>query len=417
MFIISAVPGVENYGFIQSSVKSKKKFYSEQGVTIKGKNQNGALITSDEEFNALCRKLMDEEIVGVDLEADSMYCFKEKICLIQLADRSRCFVADPLELSDFSGFKNLMSDPGTIKVFHGADFDIRSLDRDFGIQVKNLFDTEIACRFLGISQRGLSALLKKYFHVDVDKKFQKADWSKRPLDQDMMNYSMTDVAFLVGLYHILEKALAKKERGAWAQEEFERQELVRYENNHEPPLFIKFKGAGRIKGYRLAVLENLLQLRVDIARKKDLPLFKVFSAGTIEKLVETMPGTPAALKACGALSKKQYDMYGSACLDAVLKGLNMDPGQLPVYPKSSNPRLDRKDRETVKALKEMREAQSHELGIEPGFLLNNAAISQLVTDPPRSLLELEKLTCIRKWQVEAIGDKIIKILNAKTQIG
>jgi ribonuclease D len=139
------------------------------------------LISTKEELVKKCESLKNEKRVAVDLEADSMYHFKEKVCLVQIAYSKTPFLIDPLTLTDLSELKSFFEDWDIIKVFHGADFDIRSLDRDFNIKINNLFDTEIACRFLGIKKRSLAALLNKYFDIIVDKKFQKTNWSKRPL--------------------------------------------------------------------------------------------------------------------------------------------------------------------------------------------------------------------------------------------
>nr|MDA3791685.1 ribonuclease D [Desulfobacula sp.] len=123
-------------------------------------------IESDAELTDVCEGLLKEKIIAVDLEADSMHCFKEKICLIQIASAKEAFLIDPFKIKEVSSFLNLLENNDVIKVFHGADFDIRSLDRDYKVQVNNLFDTEIACRFLGIKERGLAALLKRNFNVD-----------------------------------------------------------------------------------------------------------------------------------------------------------------------------------------------------------------------------------------------------------
>lgn len=350
--------------------------------------------------------------MGVDLEADSMHCFKEKICLIQIADRQQCYIIDPLCISDFSTFKQLMETPQITKVFHGADFDIRSLDRDFGIHVNTLFDTEIACRFLGFRERGLAVLLKKYFQVHIDKKFQKCNWARRPLEADMIAYSAADVAYLIELADILKAALDDIGRYEWALEEFEIQTRVRYENNHEPPLFKRFKGAGKLDARSLAVLENLLCLRMKVAEKKDIPLFKVFGADAIIKMVETRPDTLNWLSNCGALSKKQCEMYGRDCVDAVIKGLALDRKVLPVYPKNSAPRMSKKDQERVKALKKLRDKKSQALGLEPGFLFNNASITTAALTRPSSVEELSQLDAVRNWQVQIIGNDIINTLKA-----
>ncbi len=349
--------------------------------------------------------------MGVDLEADSMHCFKEKICLIQMADKTDCYIIDPLCISDFSSFKHLMETPDITKVFHGADFDIRSMDRDFGIRVQNLFDTEIACRFLGFKERGLAALLKKYFNIHVDKKFQKGNWSKRPIDPEMIAYSAADVAHLIELADILKAVLKDLGRYDWALEEFDIQTRVRYENNHEAPLFKRFKGAGKMDARSLAVLENLLALRMTVAQKKDIPLFKVFGADAIQKLVDTRPDSLHWLADCGALSHKQYQMYGQACVDAVVNGLSLDKNALPGYPKQSNPRLSKKDQDKIKALKKMRDKKSRALGLEPGFLFNNASITAAALCNPSTIEELSRIDMVRNWQVKVIGNDIINTLK------
>lgn len=178
---------------------------------------------------------------------------------------------DPFEINPAPFFIRVLESRDVMTVFHGADFDIRSLDREYQARVQNLFDTEIACRFLGVRERGLGALLKKYFNVDANKKFQKEDWSRRPLSPEMIEYSVLDVTHLIELQDILSCRLEEKGRLAWAREEFDIQATVRYELNHNLPLFLKFKGAGKLDNRSLAVLESLLGMRLCIAEKKICP--------------------------------------------------------------------------------------------------------------------------------------------------
>ena len=121
------------------------------------------------------------KIIGVDLEADSMHHYFEKVCLLQIATESACYVMDPLAVKDLSVLRPVFSNARIRKVFHGADYDIRSLHRDFRLEVENLFDTQLACLFLGLRETGLEALLRSRFQVDLNKKYQRADWSQRPL--------------------------------------------------------------------------------------------------------------------------------------------------------------------------------------------------------------------------------------------
>ena len=372
---------------------------------------NYKFIESDEELKSVCDDLLNERIISVDLEADSMHCFKEKICLIQIATDKQAFLIDPFKIKKIPPFIKVLENNDVIKVFHGADFDIRSLDRDYKARVNNLFDTEIACRFLGIKERGLAALLKKNFDLDVDKKFQKVDWAMRPLMQEMIEYSVGDVAHLTKLYDIIHKKLVANGRFSWAREEFEIQTRVRYESNHTLPLYKKFKGAGKMDNRSLAVLENLLQVRLGIAQKKDQPLFKIISNRSLITMAQQKPVTIDHMLRIRAISQKQAGMYGNLCIDAIVKAMAVEHKDLPSYPKIRRPKKNPMVQERIERLKKMREKTSSSIGIEPGFLLNNALIGFIAFENPKNLKDLLRIENVRNWQVEAIGENILSTLG------
>ena len=219
------------------------------------------------------RHLNRQPVIAADLEADSMFHFNEQVCLIQIASGEQIYIIDPLPITDMTPLKQVMEAPGIRKVFHGADYDVRSLYRDFNISIQNLFDTEIASRFLGYAETGLNALIRIHFHVLLEKKFQKKDWSQRPLPQDMVAYAADDVRYLITLAKRIESELAEKGRLDWVLEECEALSNVRPEPANERPLFLRLKGSGRLDPRSLAVLESLLAMRLEKARRKDRPPF------------------------------------------------------------------------------------------------------------------------------------------------
>ena len=368
-------------------------------------------VTTDKDLAHVCLKLEPCEIIGVDLEADSMHCFSEKICLIQIAGPNQAWLVDPFLINDFSPFSQILANPEIIKVFHGSDFDVRSLDRELSVEIENLFDTEIACRFLNIKARGLGALLKSFFDIDVDKKYQKVDWSKRPLKDEMIAYSVGDVATLVELHDLLKARLEKIGRLAWAEEEFNLQARVKYESNHLRPLFKKFKGAGKLDNRSLAVLEHLLEVRLCQAEKKDLPPFKIMSNQSIMTMVQHRPTSVEAILKYRALSPKQAGMYGQLCVKAIETALALPHRELPSYPRTRVPRKTPQVLGRIDALKKMREAASRALAMEPGFLINNNMIAAVAANKPSSHEDLLQISGMRNWQVDALGDRIMDTLS------
>ena len=209
-------------------------------------------------FDALIGRLQHEPLLAVDTEAASFHRYRDRIYLIQLSSRSETAVVDPLAVDNLSGLGTLLSNPSAEIIFHDADYDLRILDRDYGFHAVNLFDTRIAAQLLNEPGIGLAALLEKYVGVKLDKRFQRADWSVRPLKPGMLQYAADDTRFLPVLRDMLKERLVAADRWSWAKEEFELLEGVRW-NAGGPPeeAYLRMKGARSLKGRQLAVLRSL----------------------------------------------------------------------------------------------------------------------------------------------------------------
>jgi ribonuclease D len=356
------------------------------------------------------RYLAGESRIAVDLEADSMYHFREKVCLLQMTGRDRNVIIDPLVVEDLSPLEPVFADPAARKIFHGADYDIRSLFRDFHIVVNNLFDTQIACRFLGYSETGLEAVLHRFFDISLDKKYQKKDWSARPLPREMLEYAAQDTVFLIPLAEILIGELAEKGRLEWVREECELLSRVRAVSDEDEPLFMKFKGAGRLRRRSLAILENLLQLRREIAGKKDRPLYMVFGNQALLDIVKTRPVTSERLEKSGILSKKQAGMYGPAVIQAVKEALELPEADLPEYPRKKLPPISPRVPERVKLLKGWRDRRAESLEIDPAIVCTKSLMTAIARENPARVEELADIEEMREWQRKAFGHEIIAAL-------
>ncbi len=357
--------------------------------------------------------LEKEKVIAVDLEADSMYHFKEKVCLIQLGTEKISVVVDPLQIKNFSPLRPLFSNPDIKKVFHGADYDVRSLYRDFKIKINNLFDTELACRFLGIKETGLKAVLKMFFEINIDKKYQKKDWSKRPLPEEMIAYASKDVIHLLPLAKILIGKLEAIDRLSWVLEECHNLSKVRPMLPDEEPLFLKFKGAGRVRLRSLAVLEALLQYRKSVAEKKDKPLFKIIGNDSILKIATAKPVTLRRLKGVNALSGRQISMYGNELIQVVAGALKITEGELPVYPRKTVSAMPSGVLKRIKVLKSWRDSKAGALDMDPGILCNNALITAIAVKNPEDKKSMGTIKEMKNWQKTTIGKEIITVLKSK----
>ncbi|MBU4462732.1 MAG: HRDC domain-containing protein [Proteobacteria bacterium] len=359
----------------------------------------------------ITRSLKKEKVIAVDLEADSMFHFKEKVCLVQIATKRINVIIDTLQIKDLSLLKLFFANRDIKKIFHGADYDVRSLYRDFNIKINNLFDTQLACMFLGINGTGLDAVIQQRFNVKLDKRFQKKDWSKRPLPDEMIEYAAGDAIYLLPLAAMLEKELAEKGRLSWVYEECAILSKVRPPALNSDPLYLKFKGAGRLNRRCLAVLEYLLQSRRKIAKKKDKPLFKIFSNRSMIQLAEAKPLNLRQLKKTDALSSMQIYTYGNVLIKAINKALNMPENKLPIYPRNKAPVEKPEVTERIKALKPWRDNKAKALEINPSLVLTNATINTLAIHNPLDKSDIERIKELKNWQKEEFGEDITAVLR------
>jgi len=369
------------------------------------------IIDTPAKLDRLADALRGESIIGVDLEADSMYHFQEKVCLLQIAGGERNAIVDTLAVRDLSALKPIFRDADTCKVFHGADYDVRSLYRDFEIRIHNLFDTQAACRFLGYEETGLEAVLRNVFGITVDKKYQRKDWSRRPLPEEMLAYAASDVRHLAPLARKVTADLEAAGRLAWVDEECRLLSKVRPAANSDQPLFLSFKGAGRLDPRSLAVLEQLLALRVHVARDKDRPLFKVFSPNTLLQLAQEKPETLEALVEGGALSQNQVNQHGHAVLAAIRAGLELPAAQLPRYPYRKQKMVPASVSDRIQALRTWRDATARRLKLDPAIVCPKATMLAVAERRPAKMEDLADVEGLRQWQRKAFGRDMLGVLN------
>ena len=368
------------------------------------------LISNSEGLKAAAARLEGEALLACDLEADSMHHYREKVCLVQISSPDATFVIDPLACPDISILKPIFGNPAICKIFHGADYDVRSIHRDFGIEINNLFDTMIACQFLGETEFGLAAVLRKRFGVELDKRFQQADWSRRPISAEMLDYAVKDTTLLIPLYRQLESELCSKGRLEWVKEECELLSRVRAMDRRDDMLFLRFKGASKMSAPTLAVLENLLRFREREAERRDVPPFKVLGNETLRTLAERKPATMAEMDCVAGLSPKLVQRYGGALLQAVAEGVSVTADMQPQFPHTQRRKRSPSVEAKLKNLKSWREAKSENTGMAPGLIANNALLECLAE---RNAVKGQQpvLTDLKQWQLNEFGCELAAILE------
>jgi len=347
--------------------------------------------------------------LGVDSEADSFHHYREKVCLIQLSFGQTDVLVDTLSGIDLSILGGVLRDGAVRKILHGADYDVRMLERDCGLTLRGLFDTMVAARLVGERAFGLSALLDKYLGVKLDKRHQRADWSVRPMPPELVRYAALDTRHLAALADLLEARLVELGRGAWAEEEFRRLERLRWDGDRrDGEAWLRVKGIGALTPRQLAVVRELAELRERSARDRDVPPFRVMRDEVLvaaarhatsepgRAVIET-PGLPRAWRRGGR---------ARAILEAVERGLRLDARMCPQPPRRERPpRRSRREEARLRRMGRERDRIAAALGLEPAVVAPRALLERLLAQLEAGE-PLEALAELRGWQLRLLGPVI-----------
>ncbi|MBN1249612.1 MAG: ribonuclease D [Anaerolineae bacterium] len=365
------------------------------------------LVDSQATLAQLVASLALQDRIAIDTESNSLYAYREQVCLIQLSVPGTDYLIDPLALDDLSPLAPLLASRDVEKLFHAADYDLMVLRRDFGYETHNIFDTMWAARILGWPKVGLADVLATHFDVHPNKKWQRYNWGRRPLDPQALTYAWMDSHYLLPLREIQKAEL--EATGRWP----EAQEVFAYlENTVEVPpdeddqkYFWRIKGAHRLRHYELQKLYQLYLWREEMAERLDRPPMKVISNRWLMRLVQTMPRNHEEMAALG-LSPALVRRYGTG----ILQALRDDDLPEPPHP-PQNPRPDDEVVDRYQSLKAWRKGVAAARGVDSDVILPNAVLWELATNPPDDLASLLEVPGIGPWRQATYGPDLLQLVT------
>ena len=368
------------------------------------------LVADEDSLDRLVSELAACPVVAVDTESNSLHAYRERVCLIQFSTPAADYIVDPIGLADLSRLAALFANPEQQKVFHAAEYDLICLRRDYRFEFTNIFDTMSAARTLGWPQVGLAAILDTHFGVTMNKKYQRADWKRRPLTSEQLDYARLDTRYLVALRDRQLQALTDSGRWPEAHEEFER--LARLRGDPEsagpaPAAFWRVKGARDLTPAQAAVLQALFAYREEQAERLDRPPFKVMGEATLMELVLRAPRHAEELKSVPGMTPEQTHRHAHALLQAIQQGLDAPAQRAPQADREPDEVRERYDR-----LHTWRKNRAKARGVESDVILPRTALWDLARRPPRTRSELALIADFGPWRRETYGEEILALLSS-----
>lgn len=363
-------------------------------------------VDQEEALNHLIDNLQQQAMIAVDTESDSLFSYFEKVCLIQISTTETDYVLDPLAV-EVSPLGIVFANPAVGKIFHAAEFDIISLRRDYGFQVKNLFDTMLAARILGWPKYGLGNILESYFQTKPNKRFQQYNWTTRPLDPAALTYACLDTHFLIPLYEMQIEALHQRKRLEEAKAAFDYTATARASVKiFDPAVTWNLKGLRNVPDDKQGLLQALFIFRDNMARQLDIPAFKLFNDATLAYLVNRPPTSLQHLKNTKGLNRSFVRRYGEALLTVCTQN---HPKAKP--PPETKRALSEAAAHRYERLRDWRNRTAKQRQVEADIVLPNKTLKQLAKKNPKNVSELTEMNLLGQWQLQTYADAIINELK------
>lgn len=374
-------------------------------------------VTTPTGLEEALEELRGSPVLGVDIEGDSFFSYEESCCLVQVTGLdTRDFIIDPLALPDLSGLGPLMADPQMVKIFHGADYDVVSLKRDFGFEISNLFDTMIAAQSTGHDRFSLGDLVNQYFGIKLNKRYQRHDWSSRPLLPAHLDYARNDSHFLPALRETLALQAEERGRSEMLAEEYALLEKREWTGRpFSPDDCMRVKGAAKLDDEGRRVLRSVFTLREGIAEARNRPPFKVWGNDALMLVAKGRPKSSAELREVLGEKHHVYRRFGREVTDAVKAGLDDATPPPETFRNTTRtspdvPPFTREDEGLMAALKRWRNDYAEDQGLAPAMVVNNAILKEVAALRPKEMLDLDKIEEMRSWQKREIGQRLVELV-------
>jgi ribonuclease D len=367
------------------------------------------------DLEAVAADIARSSRIGVDIESDGFYVYHEKVCLLQISNEDEDFVIDPLAVQDLSPLGPVFRDPNVEKIFHAGEYDILCLKRDYGFKIVSVFDTMIATRTLGSQRLGLAPLIEEHFGFRPSKKLQRANWGKRPLTPEQIQYARLDTHYLLSLRDLLHEKLSAKGVLEDALDEFRRLELLEPNARvFDPDAFWSLSRARELSPAKRAVLKALYRYREEKSAQLDRAPFRVLPEELLVRLAQASPRSAEALKSFGGMTSYLSSHFGPELLAAIEKGLASPPIDKPPERSHGN-RWDSDTLRRYEALRAWRNQQATARGVNPVVVLATEELRKLA-QAPRDGKEPEAwLEVLSEYKRRLYGEQLKGLLQTPLQ--
>jgi ribonuclease D len=330
------------------------------------------------------------------------------LALIQIASEKHMACIDPLTIDNFDPFIALIQNRELIKVFHSPSQDLEILFQRFSCMPQPVFDTQLAAAVLGYDhQIGYADLVNQITGIKLEKKHTRANWSRRPLAEDEINYAMDDVRYLLPVYQTLKTELEDKKRYAWIEKDLLAMTSVSNYQIETADLWRRLKGVQKLRGVELQIARHLCQWREQMAQQINLPRRWVVKDDLIIEIARLKPSKVIDLDSIRDVNEKFIEKHGNRILAIVAAALNTPTSKWPQHDVKQS--LSTPQQALGDCLMALCRIIAEDNQIAVATLATRKDIDNLITDRKNSRLS-------QGWRFSLAGEKLLNFLHGQSAL-
>ncbi|MEJ2298886.1 MAG: ribonuclease D [Woeseiaceae bacterium] len=351
-----------------------------------------------DEPDSLADELRRHSLLAVDTEFMRERTYFAQLCLVQIASPESIWCADPLSGHGVDAFWDALL--ARDWVLHSARQDIEVIYQTAGTMPAAIFDTQIAAALLGMpAQMGYAGLVRELFDVEIHKSHTRADWSKRPLRDEYLEYAAEDVEYLLPAYEILTDRLEEKGRLEWAREDAGRLLDPALYEVAEGEAIDRLKGARNFRGRKRAAAARLAEWREAEAVRRDRPRQWILRDSVLLDIAWNLPESEQRLAEIEELPPKLVKRAGHELLEAVRKSAGDSRSYEPPGPP------DERQKGILKEMQSRVAACAAELDIAAETLASKRELSAVIVGGDRDSRLFDG------WRAEIVGNDLADLLE------
>ena len=364
-------------------------------------------ITTQSALDSALADMKSSKYLALDTESSSFYTYLNELCLLQYTTETSHGIIDPLCGLDLSALGRLMEDPSIQKIFHAAASDIVELKRDLGWKFENVFDTFLACKYLGHDGCSLSALAERYCGVILEKGEQKSNWKQRPLSQSQLDYAHLDTRYLPKIRDRIMPELKKLnlEDEYYQEIEFQVATLSDDAPQKDANAYARVNGVGKFSAPERGRFKAVFEIREEEAARLNIAPFRLVNNQEMIRMARQKPERTSDLKRFRGnprfFADRGQDLIKSLASATPIEKSRL-PEQIPFDPGTES---------LFQSLKGWRSKIADKRQLESGMILNNRTLKEIARRRPANLDQLRSLQLMTDWKATNYGPQILNIIQ------